>query len=106
MAVNDTKDKDRTYRRADLDAISHLISEAQQMAIRDADNVEDKGTCVLGAGIAVNYRGPRKRYDRTKVIVSSGRHQGNCAQHASCARALQFLRDNGVDAWWHDGAMD
>jgi hypothetical protein len=99
------------YKDADLSKFATAIAEAQAMIDADALQVRaahgDSGTCVIGAGIAVNYRGPRRRVTSDKVVASASRFfQGNSSQHRACERALAHLQAAGLDVFWNDGRMD
>jgi len=68
----------------------------------------DVGTCVAGAGIAINYRAPRcRRYER-KVILhpphTSG--QGASTWEHSVDTIVSWLKDHGIDCFYHCGYMD
>lgn len=93
------------YTDADLGKHLDLIISANVMARADAETVNDAGTSVLGAGIAVWYKAPRARQPGRRVLVSTY-HQGNVSARQACARALAFLVSKGIDASWYDGVMD
>lgn len=83
------------------------LESARRMASGGDQRVErDEGTCVTGAGIAVEYLPPRSRYPRTLIIVRSYRWQGNIAQYKACEVTLKWLQEIGIDCYWHDGTMD
>lgn len=95
----------KTYTDADLVAIIDDIARAAMAVGIDRLTTEDKGTCVMGAGIAVMYRAPRKRVDKVKVLIPSP-FQGNLGGHTACKRALEHLQKQGFDVFWYDGIMD
>lgn len=70
----------------------------------------DVGTCVLGAGIFVNYVAPRARSRSRKMLISassvSGSAQGASVWEHSVKEVLQYLRDRGVQAEYFAGSMD
>lgn len=80
-----------------------LIATAQEMTATDAKRETDQGTCVLGAGIAIDVKVGRK--ERRRIVVGAP-FQGNVGSFRACARALAFLQSEGLDAYWHDGNMD
>lgn len=61
----------------------------------EANGFDDRGTCVLGAGIAVDGR-----------VVIRQVAQGNVSSHAAAKPAIEFLRKHGFSARWDDGIMD
>jgi hypothetical protein len=81
------------------------ISDARKVAEHDAKIGRDEGTCVLGAGVAVDVlpRGCRRPQRR---IVISAPFQGNIGSLNACRRALALLIIAGLDAYWYDGVMD
>ena len=95
----------KTYRAACM--MASALQTAQNMASIDAGKIKkDEGTCVLGAGIAVRYLGKGRREAVDRIVVVSGKFQGNLSQYAACKRALEWLVENGIDAFWCDGRMD
>lgn len=78
---------------------------AVRMVEEDRKRFRDEGTCVLGAGVAVWFKAPRKRYESIKILVAAP-FQGNVGSHKACERAIAYLRENGIDAFWYDGNMD
>lgn len=75
----------------------NLIHEAKRIMHREweANGYDDRGTCVLGAGIEVNGR-----------VVIRQVAQGNLSSHAAAEPAIEFLREHGINASWNDGRMD
>lgn len=76
---------------------ARLLHEAERImhAEWEANGCDDRGTCVLGAGIAV---------DGTVAIRQVT--QGNMSSHAAAKPAIKFLKEQGIDARWDDGFMD
>ncbi len=69
----------------------------------------DQGTCVLGAGIAVDYRAPRCRRSQQLIIIpahSVTGAQGASVWEASVKEVLGFLKERGIDARYAAGNMD
>lgn len=95
----------KTYTDSDLAPYTVHLSTARAMADEDSKTVHDEGTCVLGAGIAVWYKAPRKRTGTHKVLVRAP-FQGNVAQYKACKRALEYLQSQMLDVFWYDGVMD
>lgn len=75
----------------------NLIHEAKRIMHREweANGYDDHGTCVLGAGIEVNGR-----------VVVRQVSQGNMSAYAAAKPAIEFLREQGINAHWNDGRMD
>ena len=75
----------------------NLLREAERImhVEHEANGYDDRGTCVLGAGIAVDGR-----------VVIMQVSQGNCSAHAAAKPAIEFLREHGFSARWDDGIMD
>jgi len=64
----------------------------------------DKGTCVLGAGLAVWVRKPRARYARQAILVS---HPGQSDCSWCRDRAQRWLESQGVQGLHFEyGTMD
>ncbi len=82
-----------------------LFEEAKLMVAEDAKKGRDEGTCVLGAGITVNYVAKGARTPGS-YFVTHAPFQGNVGSYRASQRALEFLKEKGVDARWDDGRMD
>jgi hypothetical protein len=82
-----------------------FVVNAVGMVSEDAANTKDSGTCVLGAGIAVNVLPARCRVPRRRILVPAP-FQGNVASYEASKRAILALRAAGLDAYWYDGTMD
>lgn len=87
--------------------IERLIANAATLQKRDKEEGvgRDVGSCVLGAGIAIEFREYKKRNSVTKVVISQA-FQGNVGSYQVAKNALKYLQDNGVNAFWYDGIMD
>jgi hypothetical protein len=95
------------YRDVDLTLLMPLFDHARALVAEDAAKGRDEGTSVLGAGIAVRYRAPRKRAGSyVRKIVVAAPFQGNVGSSRASQRALEYLRTSGVDVYWDDGRMD
>jgi hypothetical protein len=70
-----------------------------------ANGREDAGTCVLGAGIEVWVVKPGGRIANPEVVIRQVA-QGNVSSHAAAKPAIEFLREQGINARWNDGRMD
>lgn len=93
------------YQDADLAKLAPVIDKARALMERELHNHEDAGTCVGGAGVAVNYVGPRQRKMSRKILVSAP-FQGNTGSWHATRSATKFLELNGMDVHWYDGWMD
>lgn len=80
------------------------IDVAQAMVDEDAKTTQDRGTCVLGAGIVISDRGRKGRPGPIVVIRSP--FQGNIGGYHACKRAIEYLNRVGIPAIWYDGVID
>jgi hypothetical protein len=85
----------------------NLLLEAKRImhAEHEANGFDDRGTCVLGAGIEVWVVKPGGRIANPEVVIRQV-SQGNCSSYAAAEPAIEFLRENGINARWNDGRMD
>ena len=77
--------------------LDNLLREAERIMDKEheANGYDDRGTCVLGAGIEVNGA------VRIRQVV-----QGNLSSYAAAKPAIEFLQEQGINARWNDGRMD
>jgi len=66
----------------------------------------DEGACCVGKGLEVDFVRPRQRYPRTRNVVGCDFVQGNVAAYKSHGPALEYLKENGIDARYNDGGID
>jgi hypothetical protein len=69
----------------------------------------DVGSCVLGAGFAVLYLGPRKKKPVKRIIIDAfdaTRAQGSCTWESSKPTVEAFLKDRGIDCTYEWGNLD
>lgn len=78
---------------------------ARIAAGEDAKGCRDEGSCVLGAGVAIDVVPKGCRIPR-RVIVVGAPFQGNVGSEKACVRAVEILRTSGLDAYWYDGILD
>ena len=78
---------------------------AQSMVQEDAKRFRDEGTCVLGAGIAC-YAVPKGCRKPRQILLTDAPFQGNVGSQRASNRALQWLKEQGIEAYWYDGRMD
>ena len=89
-----------------------LAAQAQTMVQEDAKRFRDEGTCVLGAGIAVqaipNGSGEAAQgcHKPRQILLTEAPFQGNLGSQRASDRALAWLKEQGIDAYWYDGRMD
>ncbi len=86
---------------------SDTLKEAERIMHKEheANGYDDRGTCVLGAGIEVWVVKPGGRIANPEVVISQVA-QGNVSSHAAAKPAIEFLREQGINARWNDGRMD
>jgi hypothetical protein len=84
-----------------------LLAAVREKWARDlAASGGDRGTCVLGAGLAVWYLAPRKRRPVLRVLVSPP-GQADCAWCAEGAtRLLRTFLPEGAEVEFEYGRMD
>lgn len=88
-----------------LKCCSGLLSRAAAMVSEDARQLDDVGTCVLGAGVYVWRVYPRRRRPE-RYLVLGAPFQGNLSTQRATRRAMEYLQSEGVDCWYYDGVMD
>lgn len=98
------------YRDADLAKVAHIIEKAQEMwAMLTKAYVKrhgDRGTSVLGDGIAVWYLGPRKRKPELRRIVFPRGAQGSMNYEIFKNQVMTFLARYGIETEYLWGRMD
>ena len=65
----------------------------------------DTGSCVLGNGIFVALKPPRRR-NIYKLKLASPQGQGEGPGEGTKDPVLKYLKDNGIDCWYECGRMD
>ena len=98
------------YEHADLSPgvkTGNLLNEAKYIMHREweANGYDDRGSCVLGAGIEIWVVKPGARVAKPEVVIRQVA-QGNLSSSAAAEPAIEFLREQGIDARWNDGRMD
>jgi len=88
-----------------LEDLQALAATAQSMVDLDARVCRDAGTCVIGAGIAV-YAIPKGCRKPQQCLLTDAPFQGNVGSYNASKRALEWLKSQGVEAYWYDGRMD
>ena len=84
-----------------------LLKQAERIMHEEheANGFDDRGTCVLGAGIEVWHVKPGGRIANPTVVIRQV-VQGNVSSYAAAKPAIEFLREQGISARWNDGRMD
>jgi hypothetical protein len=98
----------------DSDLLGNPFIECAKTMWRDRcqaylDKNGDQGSCVLGAGITVEYLGPHCRTPKRRMIIPVWevcRAQGSLVWEDSEKEILEYLRDHGIDAHYAAGNMD
>ena len=108
FAGQDYEEVINAYEVKDLEPKLPIFRRAEQIWFETwvAQGSIDEGSCCGGKGLEVDFVRPRQRYPRTRNVVSCDFVQGNIAAHKSHGPALQYLKDNGIDARYNDGWMD
>lgn len=69
----------------------------------------DVGSCVIGAGIEVDFMAPHCKKVSQKMIISVSHvspTQGSCVWEDSITDIIAYLRERGIDAHYNPGRMD
>lgn len=104
----------KTYEEKDFDEhFKKTIKQAkdlwQGICKENFKKYGDIGSCVIGAGIEINYRKPRCRKASKKQIISSREVaccQGSLNWETGVKKVLNFLKQNEIDATLNYGMMD
>jgi hypothetical protein len=102
----------KVYRDADLVVLMEVITDAASIwAMKCAEFVKsgkNSGTCVLGAGIEVDYLPARAKNYRPLRIIGTPwtADQGSLSWETSLPEVLGYLKQHGVDARYNPGRMD
>jgi hypothetical protein len=92
-------------RESELARWAEQIKDAKRVAADDVLLGSDVGTCVLGAGVALDVIPKGGRIARRRIVIDAP-FQGNVGSRLACENALALLVDAGLDAYWYDGIMD
>ena len=70
-------------------------------------SAHDEGTCVLGAGIAIQVFYPRKRIPSQLILIHAP-FQGNVGSFKALKPVLEYIKKEfpQLNARWEDGNMD
>jgi hypothetical protein len=96
------------YEKADLADIRYKLNIAENAWYNEwvDQGKQNLGTCCLGKGIQIWYRGPRKRSAVPLTVVPSPPCQGNVSAYKSSGPAMEYLKECGIEAEYYDGRMD
>ncbi len=99
----------KAYTWADVHAKTAIIEEAQRRwTAASAAHMEkngDRGTCVLGNGLAIAVKPKGKRVAYT-LLICLPVGQSEFPGYATKDKIEKFLKDNGLDCWYECGRMD
>ncbi len=105
-----TKFNGTVYHWQNMGQFAKLIGDARRLWNQRAREYfeahGDRGTCVMGAGIAVYQIPPRCKKHRSVIIIDSPLYQGCLTWEASVNEVLDFLRNGGLDCFYAAGMMD
>jgi hypothetical protein len=93
------------YEGPELQRVRKLGRQAALMVSEDKFKYRDRGSCVLGAGIAIYsvHKGSRKP---KMELLTQAPFQGNVGSFEASERALRWLKEQAVDCFWYDGIID
>ena len=96
------------YQPVDLEKFEAALQAAEQLWNEEwyRQGAKDEGSCCGGKGIQVWFCGPRKRTAEPKTIIPSPPVQGNLSAQRSVGPALEYLKEQGIEARYYDGWMD
>ena len=96
------------YEKKDLEKLTEVFQTARSIWygewLKQGEN--DEGSCCGGKGLEVYYIAPRCRSAKPINIVSCNWVQGNVSAFRSKTKALDYLKENNIDASYNDGWMD
>jgi hypothetical protein len=96
------------YQPVDLEKLGPELRFAEQLWNEEwiFQGAKDEGSCCGGKGIQVWFCGPRKRTAEPKTIIPAPPVQGNLSAQRSVGPALEYLKEQGIEARYYDGWMD
>ena len=96
------------YQPVDLEKFNAELQAAEQLWNQEwrAQGATDEGSCCGGKGIQVWFCGPRKRTAVLKTIIPAPPVQGNLSAQRSVGPALEYLKEQGIEARYYDGWMN
>ena len=100
------------YQEKDLvGMLPHLVEAALLWSKLCADEVAkngDRGSCVIGAGIAIWFKGPRKRNEEERIVIPTPYTslQGSFTWETSVDQVVKFLAQKGITAHYAPGRLD
>lgn len=103
----------KVYRFADLHQpeVEKVLNKAQEMYTKACKAYfkehGDYGSCVMGNGIYIAVKPPKKRnVYRLEICRPIGGGQSEGASYHCKDPVLAYLKENGIDAWYECGRMD
>ena len=99
----------KVYRFEDLHKLEKVIETARKMW-REASAAYmkkegDVGSCVLGNGLAVAVKPPKKR-NIYKLLIATPVGQSESPGWHTMQPVIDYLKANGLDVWYECGRMD
>ncbi len=96
------------YQPVDLEKLGPELRFAEQLWNEEwiFQGAKDEGSCCGGKGIQVWFCGPRTRTAEPKTIIPAPPVQGNLSAQRSVGPALEYLKEQGIDARYYAGWMD
>jgi hypothetical protein len=103
----------KVYKQKEIQEIRLLIEKAKKIWMEaskaEFDKTGDRGSCVVSDGIFVFWTPPRCKKPQKLMIIHSrdvAFAQGSLHYEATKDKALMFLKNLGVDAYYDYGRMD
>lgn len=103
-------------RQRDLPSnINELVANARDLWLNatkeefEKDGKRDSGCCILGDGVVMDVILPRKRKASQMMLISARevqQCQGSLHYERCKSVAVDYLRANGIDAYYNSGWMD
>jgi hypothetical protein len=96
------------YQPQELDLLKEHGAEAARLWFEEwqKQGAADQGTCCGGKSLRVWYLDKGKRKPMEMTITRCNWVQGNLSASASVQPALDYLKEQGIEAEYYDGWMD
>lgn len=103
------------FQESDLQdpAVASVIAKAKEMwseiCAKNVASYGDRGSCVVGAGIAVYYVPKGCRKLGAKIIIAAhnvAKAQGSVTWEDGMEAVIEFLKENNINAFYEPGWMD
>jgi hypothetical protein len=105
---SDENDLVTVYEKKDLEEFAPFFNYANEAWYREWVRLgrKEKGTCCVGTGITIRYRGPRKRTWVDKTVIHSPPCQGNVSAYECVGPAMEYLKACRIEVEYYEGWMD